>query len=102
MKKDNKIYIYEKKDKFHHYILGVKQSYTNYILDKFAYILEWFSIGYLFYLNNIYIESKLFSIFIFIMGLILVNSTTITVKCTTKQEFLKKIIEILTGDTPND
>ena len=76
-------------------IFGVKENKYTSIFEKFSYILEWFSIGFLFYLNSTYIHSKLFALFIFIMGICLLFTLNFEKKITTKEDLLKKVNEIL-------
>ena len=73
------------------FIVGIKESKITRIAEKFAYILEWFSVGALFYLNSIFIHSRLFSLFLFILGICLLFTLKVEKKLSTKEEFLNKV-----------
>lgn len=95
------LYTYEKifnigKDKIHCYI-GVKENKLSNIIEKFSYIIEWFSVGFLYYLNTTYIHSKLFALFVFIVGICLMQTLKFERKTTTKKEFLEKV-NMMLGD----
>lgn len=76
-------------------LCGVKETSISAIIEKFAYILEWFSVGFLFYLNYTFIHSKLFAIFVFICGVCILQTIGIKKKLSTKEEFLKKVNDFL-------
>lgn len=80
------------------FVMGVRENKISTIFNKFAYLLEWFSIGALFYLNSAFIHSRLFSIFIFIVGILLMFTLGFKKKLSTKEEFLNKVNEILNED----
>ena len=90
-------YIYEETKTLSHYkttfIAAVKESKLTDIVEKLSYILEWFSLGALFYLNSHFINSRLFSIFIFICGWYFLRTIGIKKKVGTKEEFLQKVEE---------
>ena len=92
-------YIYEETKTLSNYkmsfIAAVKESKLTDIVEKLAYILEWFSIGALFYLNSHFINSRLFSVFIFICGWYILHTIGIKKKVGTKEEFLQKVEECL-------
>lgn len=94
-----KLYTYEATRKIGnkeiHALCGVKETGLSAIIEKFAYLLEWFSIGYLFYLNNTYIHSKLFAIFIFICGILILQTIGTKTKLVTKEEFMNKVNDLL-------
>ena len=76
-------------------LVGIKETGISAIIEKLSYLLEWFSIGYLFYLNTQYIHSKLFAIFVFICGVVLLQTIGIKRKLSSKVEFIKKVNDIL-------
>lgn len=76
-------------------LAGIKETGISAIIEKLAYLLEWFSIGFLYYLNTTLIHSKLFAIFIFICGIVLLQSIGVKKKLSNKKEFLQKVNEIL-------
>lgn len=80
------------------FLCGVKTTGLIDTFNVFSYILEWFSVGFLFYLNGEYIHSKLFAIFIFIIGFKLLGTLSIHRKLTTKEEFISKMNEILESE----
>ena len=80
------------------FIAGIKESKITRIAEKFAYIIEWFSVGALFYLNSTFIHSRLFSLFIFILGICLLFTLKLEKKLLTKEEFLNKVNEMFDED----
>ena len=95
------LYTYEKKfnigaNKIHCY-MGVKENKLTNIIEKFSYIIKWFSIGFLYYLNTTYIHSNLFAVFVFIVGISLLQTLTFERKTATKKEFLEKV-NMMLGD----
>ena len=97
------LYTYEKEiqfgDKSVYAVFGIKQCKGTEFIDKFSYICEWFSIGALFYLNSAYIHSRLFSLFVFIVGMFLIFTLNKGKKVSTKEEFLEKVNEILNTES---
>lgn len=95
----SKLYLLEEKFKIKnnvvHAIVGIKETGLSAIIEKFCYLAEWFSIGFLFYLNTQFIHSKLFGVFVFICGVVLLQTLGIKKKLTTKQEFLEKVNNLL-------
>lgn len=79
-------------------LCGVKTTKLIDAFNVFSYVLEWFSVGFLFYLNGQYIHSKLFALFVFIVGLKLMYSLDIKRKLTTKEEFISKMNEVLESE----
>ena len=96
---DTKLYLFETTYKHGNKevraVAGIKETGISAIIEKLAYIGEWFSIGFLFYLNSIFIHSRLFSIFVFICGIVMLQSIGIKKKITTKEEFLEKVNLVL-------
>lgn len=94
-----KLYTYEKSYKIGnkeiYALAAVKETGISAIVEKLSYLLEWFSIGYLFYLNTQYIHSKLFSIFIFICGIVILQTIGIKKKLSSKAEFIEKVNKLL-------
>lgn len=77
---------------------GIKTTKLIDIFNVFSYVIEWFSVGFLFYLNGQYIHSKLFALFIFIIGLHLIFTLNINRKLATKEEFILKMNELLESE----
>lgn len=96
-------YIYEKIKKIGNnkicFVGAVKESKITDIFEKLSYVLEWFSIGALFYLNSHFINSRLFSIFIFICAVYILHTIGIKKKVGTKEEFLQKVEDNLKEQT---
>lgn len=92
-----KLYVYTKASQNSTVILGVARTTVANTIDSFAYLLEWFSVAALFFLNSQYIHSRLFSIFVFVVGLVLLLSVDRKKEAVTKQEFLNKIEELTEG-----
>lgn len=93
------IYTYEYTVKIGDYesrrLVGIKQPKIAEFLNKFTYILEWIFIVGMFYLNTTLIHSKLFSLFTFTLGIVLLFSFGIKSKRMTREEFEEKVKEIL-------
>ena len=94
-----KLYTYEKTckigNKEFYALCGIKETGISAIIEKLSYLLEWFSVGFLFYLNSLYIHSRLFSIFIFICGVVILQTIGIKKKLSSKKEFINKVNELL-------
>lgn len=95
----SKLYTYEqnckKGNREVYALVGIKETGISAIIEKFSYLLEWFSIGYLFYLNTQYIHSKLFAIFVFICGVVILQTIGIKCKLSSKAKFIEKVNDIL-------
>jgi len=94
------LYIYEQNKKYKGMgfeikaVAMIKETNFSATVEKLAYIFEWFSVGFLFYLNSHYIHSRLFSIFVFICAINLLFTIGVKKKVGTKEEFLQKVEEI--------
>lgn len=95
----SKLYTYEENYKIGnkeiYALAGIKETGISAIIEKTSYLLEWFSIGFLFYLNTQYIHSKLFAIFVFICGIVILQTIGIKRKLSSKAEFIEKVNDIL-------
>ncbi|MCM1339399.1 MAG: hypothetical protein NC191_06985 [Muribaculaceae bacterium] len=78
-------------------VLYLSHSVTNIgdWLKKVFFIVHLFSVGFLFYLNSIYIHSRLFAILLFIFGLLYLAAFSLKEKIYNKEEYIAKITELL-------
>lgn len=56
-----------------HAVCGICCKKSVWVFDSIAYLLEWVAITGMFYINANYINSRLFSLFIFICGCVLLT-----------------------------
>lgn len=93
------LYIYEiKKEIGDHKLnamLGICCKKSVWVFDSIAYLLEWVAITGMFYINANYINSRLFSLFIFICGCVLLTAFKSKREKISKADFIKKVNEVL-------